>query len=235
MNHVKPQNKGFTLIELMLAMSFISVLLLGIAMTIIQIGVIYNKGMTYKEVNQASRDISDDIRRTVSAGVSLNFATDYVTSSAGGRLCTGTYSYIWNTAKAAQQGDTNLVIYASKPDKVRLVKVPDSAKQYCVRDGSDFELDEIRSTDTLAAKELLKPGDRELQVNQFVVQSDPQVSDAVTGQRLYTVSYTIGAGDISTMNLTQSACLAPGNNNANPEYCTVQQFSLVIRAGNRVN
>src|SRR6218665_2336873 len=99
---------GFTLIELMLSMTFVSVLLLAIAMTIIQMATIYNKGMTVKEVNQTSRDISDDLKRSFSASqvfvVNTDPAidsTDYVriklgSEIVGGRLCTGTYSYIWN-------------------------------------------------------------------------------------------------------------------------------------------
>ena len=236
MNHAKKTTQGFTLIELMLAMTFISVLLLAIAMTIIQIGVIYNKGMTYKEVNQASRDISDDIRRTISAGSSIDLASDYVTTSAGGRLCTGTSSYVWNNASALQQGtDSNVVSYASKPDGVRLVKVPDAAKQYCEKNGAALVLTQIRAIDTTLSKELLKPGDRDLQVNQFSVQTDSRVSDPLTGQQLYTISFVIGTGRVSAMNATQTACLPPGDSSADPEYCTVQQFSLVIRAGNRVN
>ena len=64
MNRAAKQT-GFTLIELMLAMTFISVLLLAIAMTIIQIGTIYNRGVTLKEVSQAARSISDELNRSI--------------------------------------------------------------------------------------------------------------------------------------------------------------------------
>ena len=70
------KQRGFTLIELMLAMTFISVLLLAIAMTIIQIGNIYNKGTTVKEINQAARAIADDVSRSASAASALNIDTD---------------------------------------------------------------------------------------------------------------------------------------------------------------
>jgi prepilin-type N-terminal cleavage/methylation domain-containing protein len=60
---IQGYKKGFTLIELMLAMSFISVLLLSIAMVGIQAGKMYSRGIVLRDVNQAGRDISDTIRR----------------------------------------------------------------------------------------------------------------------------------------------------------------------------
>ena len=104
MNHVDKTHKGFTLIELMLAMTFISVLLLAIAMTIIQVGAIYNKGVALKDINQSGRGISDDISRTVAASEAFSLTTDYVTGTDGGRVCLGSYSYIWNYAKSFPNG-----------------------------------------------------------------------------------------------------------------------------------
>ena len=57
------RSTGFTIIELTLAMAFISVLLLSIVMTAIQAGRIYNRGAVLRSVNQAGRDVSDTLRR----------------------------------------------------------------------------------------------------------------------------------------------------------------------------
>ena len=54
---IQGYKKGFTLIELMLAMSFISVLLLSIAMVGIQAGKMYSRGIVLRDVNKAGRDI----------------------------------------------------------------------------------------------------------------------------------------------------------------------------------
>lgn len=54
---------GFTLIELMLAMAFVSVLLLAIATIAIQAGKLYNRGLTLKSINQSGREIGDILRR----------------------------------------------------------------------------------------------------------------------------------------------------------------------------
>src|SRR5687768_8731757 len=112
MNHVNA--KGFTLIELMLAMTFISVLLVAIAMTTIQISNIYTKGITLREVDQAGRTLSNELQRNISASVPFDVtpkkddspATEdskyVVRNEDGGRLCLGKYSYLWNFGKAIE-------------------------------------------------------------------------------------------------------------------------------------
>lgn len=252
-------NPGFTLIELMLAMTFVSVLLITIALTIIQMGTIYNRGMTLKEVNQASRDIADDFRRSVASSPSFSVpettistadTTDYViianpdrTTIYGGRLCMGNYSYIWNTAKALQadtaNNDQHITRYRSQSGQdtpVHFMKSPDVGKKYCQKD-TDGELlnKSIVQSDAAEAVELLKPGDHSLGVLLFQAVSSQEANDTTTGQRLYTFNYTIGSGDVSAMNQDQTACLPPGNLSSNLTYCNVQKFSIVLRAGNGVN
>lgn len=250
MNHVDSCNEqsgrlqqarrdGFTLIELMLAMTFISILLLAIAMTIIQIGTIYNKGIVVKEINQAARAIGDDLRRTTAASEAFNIATDFVSTSGGGRLCLGTYSYVWNTVKALENNDVNITTFAkANQQPIHLVKVPDSAKLYCSRSPSTpgtLVYKQIREADTSTARELIPAGDHALGVTNLSLVPAAAVSDASTGESIYTLNYTLGAGSIEAMNADQSACLGPGNIKADLTYCTVQPFTLVLRTGNKVN
>lgn len=237
-NQYKQQGgAGFTLIELMLAMTFISILLLAIAMTIIQIGTIYNKGLVLKEINQVGRAVADDVKRTTAASESMNLSTDYVPHTAGGRLCLGTYSYIWNTARALEQSDVNITTYAvaDKPT-IRFVKVPDSAKMYCAKTPAGaLTHRSISVLDTDKTQELLPSGDHSLGINQFQLIPSAVVTDTSTGGSLYTLEYTLGTGKISAMNPTQTACLGPGELNSDLTYCSVVQFSIVLRAGNKVN
>ena len=102
---------GFTLIELMLAMAFVSVLLLAIATIAIQAGKLYNRGLTLKSINQSGREIGDTLRRDflqANAGkISGNANSAVVMVQAGGadrsgRLCLGDYSYVWNVPKVVQ-------------------------------------------------------------------------------------------------------------------------------------
>jgi prepilin-type N-terminal cleavage/methylation domain-containing protein len=84
MNHAKKQ--GFTLIELMLAMAFIAMLLLAIALIILQISTIYNRGLTIKEAVQASSAISSDLSQDIAAAPTFSLAANaghYVTQPWG--------------------------------------------------------------------------------------------------------------------------------------------------------
>lgn len=255
MNQPNNRAAGFTLIELMLAMAFVSVLLITIALTIIQMGTIYNRGMTLKEVNQSARDIADDLRRVVSSSEMFSApvdssdddTADYVklrsadrSMTYGGRLCTGSYSYIWNAAKAIEENSTQLTTHSKggSEQPARFLKVPDVGKKYCAKEGSGaLALSDVNPADSAEASELLQAGDHSLGIQSFTVSTTNSSVDAATNQRLYRVTYTIGSGKTSAMNADQSACLAPGDpsGNANLTYCNVQKFTLVLRAGNTVN
>lgn len=233
MNRVAKQG-GFTLIELLLAMSFISVLLLAIAMTIIQISQIYNRGMTLKEVNQSARSISDELKRNISNTEQFDLDTSYVPLSSGGRLCTGTFSYIWNTRKAISENDPNVTTNGGVP--VRLAKVQDIAGLYCAKDSEgELQLKSVATADKDKVTEILNVGDHDLSLHKFIVSSEPNAADEVTGQQLYTIDFTIGTSDLDALDDTQTTCKAPNLDGSDLAYCSVQNFSLVIRAGNRVN
>ena len=245
MSHVVNKNTnqlqgGFTLIELMLAMTFIGVLLLTIALTVIQIGTIYNKGLALKEINQVSRDIAADIRRTTPDAIEVIPAEDFQTNVSGGRLCLGNYSYVWNTAKALQSTDpvlrNGLTRYASDTNKyIRFAKVPDSAQIYCQKSGANFVVPNIRLVDGAATQELLEPGEHNLGINKVTLLTPPtSATNGLTAQTLFTLTYVIGSGDINTMDATQTACKAPGVLGSDISYCNVQEFTIVFRIGNRV-
>jgi len=250
MNHVAKKQQGFTIIELMLAMTFVSFLLIGIAMTVIQIAAIYNKGTTLKEINQVSRELNDDLRRNIGVVGNLDVTTDYVLSPAtatpssavGGRLCLGSYSYIWNYAKALgtsavgvtkyqDDGSTSDVNESNKP--LRLIKVADSSKVYCaINAAGSLSVQSVLVADQAKAFELLKSGDHDLGIHQFVLNVPPaSAKDDATGQQLYSISYIIGTSKTSAMNSDQTACLAPDVPNSDSLYCNIQQFGLVVRAG----
>src|SRR5690606_10502071 len=101
----KVRSKGFTLIELMLSMAFVGALLVAIAMTSIHIMNTYTKGVTIREVNQVGRAITQDIQRTIASEAPFSVDTMYLNSAdRGGRLCTGSYSYVWNYGKELKRG-----------------------------------------------------------------------------------------------------------------------------------
>ncbi len=240
MIHARYRHQGFTLIELMLAMTFVSVLLLAIAMTIIQVGAIYSKGMALKDINQSARLISEDLRRTVaSAGVvSLDTASYVVTTIEGtpisGRLCLGNYSYIWNTIDAKPELPEAIKTSAASDELVGIAKVPDPSKVYCAVNGGGGGLavqSALRSVDESRSTELLTKGDHSLAVTSFSVTTSPGAYDQTTGQRLFTIEYGIGTGDPVAMKDDRTGCLAPDQQEADALYCNIQQFTIVVRSG----
>lgn len=237
MNHAHNKQQGFTIIELLLAMSFVAALLIGIALTIVQIGATYNRGLTLKEVNQTGRSISDDLRRNLAGSNSFNVDTRFVTAAdgSGGRLCTGQFSYIWNYAQALDEERSGVVQYVGNDAPVQLVKVRDAAAAYCALDGTAFEYQDIRTVDQEGAIELLTAGDRTLNIHDFTLTTPANGIDGLTGQQLYTANFVIGTGDTAALTEDKRSCKAPGLPGADFTYCAVQEFSLVIRVGNRVN
>lgn len=239
MNHVAKKQAGFTLIELMLAMTFIAFLLIAIAMTVIQASNVYNKGATVKDINQSSRTIANDIARSAAEARTIDLAGDYFTNSAGGRLCIGKTTYIWNTTAAleAEATDPNLTTYerGGKGD-VRFVKIPDPTSVYCERStqaGGGFIYPQIREIDTDVTQELLAPGDHKLGINKLEIPAGSRVYEGTTAQTLYTLNYVISSGKLSAMNDDQTACLDQGEPGSDLIYCNVHQFTIVLRTGNK--
>ena len=217
---------GFTLVELMLAMTFVSVLLLAIAGIVIQIGGIYNRGSIMKSVNQSGRNIVDDMRRTI--GASKPFALDTAFNQVAGRFCTGTYSYIWNLGKDVDPDnpDTQHNKYSgtdsTKP--LRLIRVRDSNGRYCADAGSA-----VRFSD---ATELLSEGN--LAVQLFEV--DRTTNNIITGAAVYSLRIVISDADQSSIyvNTVDDTSCKPstGSGADESDFCAVNVFDFTALAGN---
>jgi prepilin-type N-terminal cleavage/methylation domain-containing protein len=234
MNH---NNKsGFTLIELMLAMTFISVLLVAITMTTIQISNIYNKGITLREVNQAGRSVSSELQQSIASSVPFDVtpktdnspATEtsrYVVRDGGGRLCLGNYSYAWNYGKALTGGAGAPAIYNKYDNNtpVRFAKVEDAGGSLC----ADVNLPVPKSN----ANELLSTGDRELVLHSFSVTET--ASDSATNQALYAITMVIGTNDRTQLTTDNTSCKPPATGAGNENYCSVNEWDIIARAGNK--
>ncbi|MEP7205016.1 MAG: type II secretion system protein [Candidatus Saccharibacteria bacterium] len=229
-------NKGFTLIELMLAMSFIAVLLLMIAMTVIQISNMYNRGLTLKEVNQAGRSLSSELTHSIAASAPFLVSgteTRYINpvNGPGGRLCLGQYSYIWNYGKSLAGGTPLSNKFSSgSTANIRFVRVPDSTGYYC----TSVTPAPLPDVNPVGAVELLDVGDLDLAIHSFAITTAASASDARTHQSLYFVSFVIGTNEQVALNSNQSTCLPPSNLASDLNYCSVNQFDIVARAGNEV-
>jgi type II secretory pathway pseudopilin PulG len=240
-NSNKSRQLGFTIVELMIAMAFIALLLLAIAAAVIQIGAIYNKGVTMKSVNQAGRLIVSDIKRVVGESEPFSVATAYKPHDRsqgstdtpeydGGRLCTGQYSYIWNIGKyinpdvPASQANKYAGADSDKP--IRLIRVRDNGMEYC-------KIDAAGAIQLSGATELLSDGT--LAVQDF--QIDRVTNNMASGVALYSIKIEISDAsqdaietNIDTLDTT---CKTPSSGLRYQSYCAVNEFVFTARAGNK--
>lgn len=231
----RKETKGFTLIELMLAMTFISVLLVAIAMTTIQISNIYNKGITLREVNQAGRSISTELQRSIASSVPFDVTpktpsspptstSKFVSYPGGGRLCLGAYTYAWNygSALAGGVGAPSIYNYYTDGTTVRFAKVQDAGGSLCANVSA--KIDRSVSTD------LLTTGDRNLVMQSFSISQTS--NDPGTSQAVYAISMVIGTNDRQQLTTDSASCKSPAAGIGDQDYCSVNQFDIVARAGN---
>lgn len=232
MNQQRNIHHGFTIIELMLAMSFVAMLLLAIAMTTIQIGNIYNKGITLKQVNQAGRSLSDELQRTLAASSAIDVSdtatSRYQKQPGGGRLCMGRYTYVWNNGKALAGGPgAPAVVNEYAPPAtgdIRFAKVVDTGASLC----QDMSKKIVQED----ATELLSEGDRNLVVHDFTLrQTIP--TDPVTGQALYAITLTLGTNEREQLATGDTSCKPPAEAGGDTTYCAVNTFDIIARAGNK--
>lgn len=121
MSH-KARQKGFTIVELMLAMAFLAFMLVFVFTATTQIMRAYNKGLTIKQINQTGRSLVDDIQRTAA-----NASKDSLKiANANGRLCVGGVTYVWNKLGASAN-----VVSTTPVTVIDLIKVADPTANYC--------------------------------------------------------------------------------------------------------
>lgn len=232
MNHVhkacQPRQHGFTLIELMLAMSGVAFLLLAIAMTTIQISQMYSKGITLKSVNQVGRDLSDSLQRDIKASTPFDVAnsSSFLETPYGGRLCLGQYSYVWNYGKTLAESDTTNTIMFDDSTPVRMARVLDTGGLVCVN--ADKKLPIVRAD----ASEILVSSDKlDMALHNFTITAS--ASDPATHQGLYSVAFTLGTNNQESLITGDASCKAPNDDDSDWEFCAINVFDFTTRAGNR--
>lgn len=83
------RKRGFTLVELAIAMTFLAVLLITIAILTMNIINIYQKGLSIKAITATGRELIDDFSRAIAASPSKNPASlcDRITGEAAKENC----------------------------------------------------------------------------------------------------------------------------------------------------
>jgi Tfp pilus assembly protein PilE len=209
--------RGFTIIELSLAMAFVALLLIAVAILTINISQLYTKGTTIKDVNTTGRAIANDMKRTVNSSTAIDkTAVKYIWPSSGqrknGAFCLGHYSYVWNS--------TNSVATKAQP---RLAKVPDQTRAKCAANGSS----QLSSAAEQSTAKYLIGDNSDLVVSDFNVVLTKKESN----QQLYTVTFVLGTLTGAASGAINSAsCKVPTDKDSNNDYCAINRFSLTMRA-----
>lgn len=110
------RKKGFTLIELTLALAFISVMLIMVAVLIMQMTTIYQKTLTIKSVNATGREIIDDISRRISEStlISTRYYCSQTVDEGHQKECMddNAYKYIYH-----QNSSKNFRVRGKEPEQ----------------------------------------------------------------------------------------------------------------------
>lgn len=242
----KAIKRGFTIVELTIAMAFISVLLLSIVMISIQAGKMYSRGIALRSVNQSGRSIDmvmrQDFLQTNSRQISKNSddtliittnnIMDGVSKPINRRFCLGSYSYIWNTPEVIDNDggayDESAVVLSEKP--INFARVVDPNAILCEVDASGKYLNEL-DTFVDGVTHLLKMPDADGEVVLAVhsLQFLPVAVIDDQPEALYRITMTIGTSKMSEINTADQSCRPPAEGESNFEFCAINQFDTIVR------
>lgn len=132
MQHKQQSSKGFTIIELLMAMAFLTFMLVFVVAATVQLFRIYNKGGVIKQLNQSGRTMLEELSRSYRTQTLSTFYVD----TAAQRACSAQSAYIWNTV--ADSPAPNAKNNYSLPDDstpLRLIRVasPSLATKVCTK------------------------------------------------------------------------------------------------------
>lgn len=212
------KSKGFTIIELMMAMAFLAFILIFVVGTIVQLLRVYNKGVTLKQINQSSRTVIENMNRDI-AGSKQVLTTRAGGASATNRICTDVASYVWNTRQDIRnnQNDASKMPnrYSSGNQLIGLVRSDDTT--LCSTQGG------VKAVDPSTATELLGGG---AAVNTLQVGKKNNIS------KLYEVRLGLGTSDpagyvtIPGPDETVNTC-APSPQG---DFCATAEFVTIVYA-----
>ena len=240
---------------------------------------LYNKGVTIRDVNAVTRHLVRDVQDSVAASKldirlfpagtttpvgtlqeASNQALDYYTNADGGRLCTGSYTYIWNYGQAfaayegvglnGEQGYTQFTGNVSDGfEAVRFIKVSDDNKRLCTvdEDESDTLVKEGKKLSDEVVEEavpVFDEGERDLVLYSFDISSPGALAleqgddEEVTTNyysNFYTITTIVGSSlfseDYTIVDGTDRCQIDADNNDTLREYCAVNEIEFVARSG----
>lgn len=231
---IQDKKNGFTIIELLLAMSFVAMLMVAIAVMVMQMSNIMVKGKTFKELNTAGRLINSDLTRNFNSLQSIDGwdgrsfvsgatpGASYVRNELGGAFCTGDFTYVWNSAAALNNGNGPAQYRGPTDNTIRFIRIKDVTKRYCQDSSADVWTEIPR--DSSQVTEILPPGETDLML--YDIRFRQVGIDAATGQSMINIQYVLGTRGDSGIDVVNSQC-RPNSDLAN--YCAINRFDLLVR------
>lgn len=245
----KSAQKGFTVVEMSLAVAFLSLLLIAIVTLSMKAGSMYIKGDTNKSVNQAGRDISDALRRdflstdmdkityvpdATVAPISPNDGNNEYRKS--GRLCVGNVAYVWNLAGLLAPGSSpmRVKIGTAPAAPAYLVRIPNANSSICKKDGSGRYPSPV--TGSSDSTDFLKATGKDFALYNFSASRVARVrSDDKRG--LYHIKFTVGTFSMTAIQKSSSGyeqCRPNNDASADFDYCAINDFDMIVRVGGGV-
>ncbi len=278
---MKEHKKGFTIIEITLAMTFLAILMVSIATLIMRITNIYQKGLAMRAINATGTEIIEDITRTVGAASYLvdihsqdaelggngvmeynnnyklveKYYYDYTVYNENhngknfnvqyfGVLCTGDYSYIWNTARALDPDFTAKNFITVNGEKVKMVRVYDHEQTQCNKDKNGSVANLAKRNHLPVAinvpadnvVELINSDEMDLALYEFNV--TPATQSAITRQSFISANFILATRQ-GGININANGDFCRGEDNEFKDeyegtmfnYCAVNKFSFSARTG----
>lgn len=204
--------KGFTLVELLIAISFFSFLLLFVTFGFVQVNRIFTKGVTVKTIQETSRGVLEDISRAVRTETFLG----YIDGANGGqyRICFEGVRYAWNQHDPGPSPGQYSIYDASNE----------------VLDGTSDLLTLYRSADNDACLAPIDPDvAEEILDNRAAVQ---HLSVTQVAPQTYNISLVVSTRGAVEEDLTQFGRDAKCKVQAGDQFCDVSFFETVVTSRN---
>jgi prepilin-type N-terminal cleavage/methylation domain-containing protein len=137
------RNRGFTIIELMFAVALLGFILIFSLTVISQLISTYNRGLSLIQVNQAIRQLDNDLGKALRfvgpGSVTVNFfdargevlndpSDDKVVA---GSFCMKDATYIWNLGNKTVDGNQPFFHYTNSTTPLRLLRINTNDNKYC--------------------------------------------------------------------------------------------------------
>lgn len=217
------RRKGFTLVELNLAILFVALLVLGVAMTTIYVTRIYQKGLTTRTINQIGRDVNGQLRRDISSARPSQIKVALSEEGNWGRICLGSVSYIYNTAQGIAE---DKVI----GNGIFLARTQDPSGEWCQQGenpGDGYVKNDFDEDDSYT--ELLTNDVIPLAIHKMDIKVHEMNADSGK-QHIYRLSMQLGTNEAETTT-SDGKCLPPTESTANFDHCFIAEFETIIRSG----